>query len=497
MRLRAFFEGRSLWLDEASLAVNFLTTDLWRLISTDLQNGQSAPIGFVLLTWLNVQLFGAFDQTLRLLPLAAGLAVPAVGVLVSKSIFATRWAQAVFVGLLAFSPVLIYYSSEFKQYSFDVLASTVVLYWWANWHRISRSPLVYLGGATILLFSLTSLVVLVLLCAVLLTEALLKPEGRNAPWQTFRTLFSPPLIVSWSAAILLHLVHAVFTVPTGFMLSWWSESGGFAPWPVTSLDELGWYPASFIHLFELAAATSFVASPRTELGFAPVWVAGLLAVAIAIWSRSRWLVLPATAILAAYGMALFQVYPFSSRLALYLLPLLFLVLALAIEHSHSFKSNILRFFAPFAIAVIASQIILMDGYRLIVPLDTMDTRWALQAVAAEAMPGQVLALDRPSVSQVNWYLRQGFDLGIDTVEFEEGWRQRPIPDLQKLQGTPGVWTIRVLGEEHESAPMRTQLESLGFVTVCYVYSESTSVALQVPVELAESQVWSCNFPEQR
>jgi hypothetical protein len=126
LRFRQFAFDRSLWNDEADLALNIINRGyigLTRQLSLD----QGAPIGFLWLEKTATEVFGPNEYALRLVPLLAGIA----SVLLFRS-FTSRvlppLAGAVALGLFAVSPTLVYFSSETKQYGVDV-AAVVALAW--------------------------------------------------------------------------------------------------------------------------------------------------------------------------------------------------------------------------------------------------------------------------------------------------------------------------------------------------------------------------------
>ena len=73
LRAAPFVLDRSLWLDEAKLALNVLDRPVPDLLRP-LDYGQAAPAGFLLLEKLAVTALGEGERALRLVPLLAGLA---------------------------------------------------------------------------------------------------------------------------------------------------------------------------------------------------------------------------------------------------------------------------------------------------------------------------------------------------------------------------------------------------------------------------------------
>jgi len=109
LRLRAFLVERALWLDEAYLARSFLGRDLGELLRLPLEHAQSAPPGFLGMTYAAVKTFGFSELSLRIVPFLAAVGVVVLSVPLARRSLRTRWAQAFFVALMSTSPFLIYY----------------------------------------------------------------------------------------------------------------------------------------------------------------------------------------------------------------------------------------------------------------------------------------------------------------------------------------------------------------------------------------------------
>jgi hypothetical protein len=125
LRLVQYAANRSLWFDEAMLALNILHRSAASLTAT-LDFNQVAPIGFLETEKLATHAFGASELALRLFPLLLGLAsVPLFAFLAMRVLAPAAAALATF--LFACAPGAIYYSSEVKQYSGDVAVGVTLL----------------------------------------------------------------------------------------------------------------------------------------------------------------------------------------------------------------------------------------------------------------------------------------------------------------------------------------------------------------------------------
>ncbi len=126
LRLSQYMANRSLWLDEAMLALNIVNRSFIGL-TQPLDYVQGAPLGFLFLQKLMTVLFGNMDYVLRIVPLVCGLTSIWLMYALAEHVFIERLSVVAAIILFAVSDRLIYYTSEVKQYSSDVLICLVLL----------------------------------------------------------------------------------------------------------------------------------------------------------------------------------------------------------------------------------------------------------------------------------------------------------------------------------------------------------------------------------
>src|SRR5689334_8635685 len=124
LRVRQYLTGRSLWSDEAMLALNIVNRDFAGMFKP-LDYDQGSPIGFLLVEKFFNAVLGKSEFVLRLFPLIVGLISLWLFYLLLKQITGGAGLLTA-LALFAFNPRLIYYSSEVKQYIVDV-AMTISL----------------------------------------------------------------------------------------------------------------------------------------------------------------------------------------------------------------------------------------------------------------------------------------------------------------------------------------------------------------------------------
>jgi len=126
VRIIPFLHNRNLWYDEANLATGIISLPFSQL-ANGLPYDQTAPLFFLYLEKLAVSLFGTSEMILRLVPLLAGLLSVLVFAKIARRLFDYPFAVMA-LAFFVFNSNLVYYSSEVKQYSLDVLAAVTMSY---------------------------------------------------------------------------------------------------------------------------------------------------------------------------------------------------------------------------------------------------------------------------------------------------------------------------------------------------------------------------------
>jgi len=126
VRIIQFLHRRSLWVDEAFLALNVMSRGYIDLLGS-LDWLQMAPPGFLWMERTAFHLFGAGEWAMRIGPLLAAIGVLALMVPIARRLIHPTAALPV-VTSVAFMGTMIRYSNEMKPYGFDVLGAVVLCY---------------------------------------------------------------------------------------------------------------------------------------------------------------------------------------------------------------------------------------------------------------------------------------------------------------------------------------------------------------------------------
>ena len=125
VRIREFVFARSLWIDEASAAISIASRDFAGL-TKPLENSQTAPIGYIMLTEVSDVLFGPGEMSLRLLPLICGIATLVLFYQLLRRLLQPA-EGLVALALAALLNSMVYFSNEFKPYGVDAAATCALV----------------------------------------------------------------------------------------------------------------------------------------------------------------------------------------------------------------------------------------------------------------------------------------------------------------------------------------------------------------------------------
>lgn len=308
LRWRMVATPRSLWLDPAMLVWNVVERgylDLWR----PLDENQAAPYGFLALLKTAGTLGDYSETSLLVFPFLASIAALFVFSRLALDVLGREGAPFALVPL-AFSSTAIYYAGEVKQYSFDLLATALLL--WLAWRALlpgapTRAAWAFGFGAMAMAWlSHTSLLVSATLLALLLAALCRGEQG------TRRASFGMAAAVASHHALLYFLQMR----PAASQDLFTAHQAYFAPWP--PWQAWTWYRDTFAGY--LAFPLGYPAAGLLPLTFLAL---GLLA--LRKHRREAGLVL--LPLLAALVASLLEKYPLPtgehdihSRLVLFALP---------------------------------------------------------------------------------------------------------------------------------------------------------------------------------
>lgn len=308
LRLKGFIINPSFWHDECALGWNILHKSYLELFDK-LRFLQVAPPLFLVcskfLVWaLPVKTnASACDFVLRMLPLIIGSLSIGAFYYVCKSVVLSKWTTLIAVLLFSLNPVLISYSFEFKPYIFDVFSTLIVLFIFLNidFLKISNKKLWLYGGILAILpwFSFMSAI-------VEFAGFLTLSYKKEAPKKFF--LMALPVILS----IFIYLksfILKVYEQNSKGMLNYWQNefvNKDFSNITQLNLENMNYFfsnlpffSCTFFVILMFIGAILFFKSGRLRFLFMSVLIESTLILA-----------------------SIMHVYPYSTRLIIFLIPIL-------------------------------------------------------------------------------------------------------------------------------------------------------------------------------
>ena len=376
LRVAAWVWNKSLWWDELSLVREVMPAGYRGLLHP--LKEQVAPVGFLLLARLSIDMFGSGERALRFVPMLSAVAsVPLTWLVIRRLV--RGWPALVGLAVFALAPFLIYYAAEFKQYSTEAVITTLLLlaidYWFH--HRDQASGwLILLGAGMIgLICSLPSAF---LIAGFGLTAFIWCMAGERR-----RDL--PRLVLVGFAWAAVGFVQWYFilshSAASPSLRAYWRE--GFMPRPPWSAAALLWWPSAFNRLCIVVLG----------LHPAPIWITALLLMAggaICLYRKGG---LPGRVLLAGLGVQLLAAgvgaYPFSHRLLVFSAPCWAVLISAGCAALARIGGRWGHLLAGVAATVVVGRLAWSapSAYR---PYLHIDSRTAVEHIAQQAEPGDTV-----------------------------------------------------------------------------------------------------------
>lgn len=457
LRIALFRRPRSLWADEASLALNIVSKNFSELARL-LDFKQAAPVGFLYIEKLSLITLGKHEYAMRMFPLIAG-------VLGIYFIYRFVKLEPDLFGLLAvimtaFSWWQVYYAAELKQYSSDsmIIAFLVFLAGTFFSHKPTKRDVVLLsaGGAIAIWISHPSVFTLASIGLIILVEKILDHEYIS--WQWVLTI-GLTWLFSFGLEYIVSLQHIV---ADGYMLDYWR--GAFVPSPPWSNKD--WYGRTFLYFLDMAYHRPDKVMAILTLFFLPFG-------AIAAFIRNRkialLLVLP---FMITYIASALHRYPLRGRFLLFLTPLTYLLWAEGLRGLHKLLSKLHKNIG--AIVVIGMTLwvavqLFSTSFTQTLNDRRIDVRPVFEYIAENKQPDDILYVFART-DTVFLYYAPLYQIDMEKViigKYGSGKRefiQNYQDDIASLTGEHRVWVLLTgVADCPNCQPEDTQSFFLGFV----------------------------------
>jgi len=435
LRLRQYLVARSLWADEASLALN-LVTRTFAGLTQPLDYHQAAPIGFLFIEKLAVIIFGNNEYSLRLFPLLSSVAAAFLIYRIAREYLGLAGMLA--VALFALNSWLISYSVELKQYSSDVMVTLLLVHLSARCfkERAGTGEFLWVGIAGIVTMWISHVAIFVLAGIGMALAVGKFIERRDIPvfW-----------ILGLGAAWLIsfgveYLVVLKYTASDEYFLTTWQRA--FLPLPPWS--DVHWFVITYYRFL-------LIVMNRTDPFFFYLMPALTLIGSLTLLARKRNIALVIILIFITTLIAsALQKYPLTYRFMLFLIPLTLLLMTEAVRSLHSFvakwQPGIALALSGIPVAVMLWSSILSACQGFIAPPIVSDIRPAVEYVGENRTPEDIIYVYYGAAPSFLYYAPSHDLVSGNIIIIPEEPRKKValknfLADVDGLKGNGRVWFI--------------------------------------------------------
>ena len=490
---------RPLWVDEEMLALNVRDRSLTGLAGP-LWLNQSAPLGLLVLERLVMLTLGTDEWAVRLLPICFG-----IGTLVVAAWIGRRWmtpfGAAILVATCALGEWLVFFVLELKHYSGDAFWALLLPALAARSLERSRGSLPslrttsttslwWIAAAAGMWFGNGALFVAPG-CAVVLVIV----SWRRSGWRGALDAAAPSAVwfASFAADYALVLRHAL---ANPVLQEYWDFA--FPPVDQGVAATLAWL-ASLPEPFARKPASSGLPSL--------FWMAGAIGLGVSFARRQILGLMFASVPLSALVLALLHVVPTFERLGLWVVPALYVAVALCADASLWFATRRHRqAFVAMSAAAISGTIVLAvggdivwAGARALAGKEHsnygLDDRSSIRLLLASHRAGDAIVTTHFGLVALWWY--GGFDIADAerTGQLPDGspiFELRHVPDARDCDGASADldqafsgrdraavylgFRLNVLPENFDKLAMR-ELRQRGALVTYKEYADDSRVAI--------------------
>lgn len=368
LSLVQFLTNRSLSVDEAALAISIVNRDATGLLKP-LEFNQVAPILYLQIEKLFSNFLANTDYSLRIFPLTGFWISLLLFYRILKRYFRQPEVIAFGIALFAFNSVLIYYSSEVKQYMSDVMVTLIMTGILIEKKMSANTKNFWLGLAGSVAIFLSNIAPIILasigiyLIAVNLSKGKLITRGQLL------------VFAFWTFTFLIYYLFFIYGHPArAYMLNYWGAKTGFAP---INPFQKSTYVYFFLKLKMLF--TELLKFGKSGFLIFPVLsILGLIN--LAQNKKFKLALLLLSPIVLHATLSMIHLYPLYRRLVLYLAPIIILIITFGFQFVIQ-KSKIYKFpkiFKSLTIVLVMGifAIFIQNGF----PINRQEVKTAIQHI---------------------------------------------------------------------------------------------------------------------
>lgn len=294
--------GRTFWNDECALILNIINTNNY---FTQLDYNQAAPPIFMYLSKIFYRIFHFKPEFVtRFIPFLSSIISIPIFFKIADKILKNKTSSLIAVILFSINYQLCYYAQEFKQYSTDVLIflAIILFYLQADIKKCKNIKLIIYSILFALSIWLSNIAIIGITTIAILY--ILNSEHSKNFLKKLIILFLPPLI-----SIGTYIFVCYQTITNSFLHNYWDAffiNQSFYHFILLSIDNFkyffsGWLFAGFLTLISFIICIKNYNKFENQLLYTPLII--------------------------TLSLSYFEIYPFSKRLILFLVPIFILLIA--------------------------------------------------------------------------------------------------------------------------------------------------------------------------
>jgi hypothetical protein len=458
LRLRQYLFNRDFWVDEAMLATNIENRGFADLLKP-LDYIQVSPLGFLYLEKITITLFGYDERIFRLWPLIFGiLAIIFFYKLLKK--LANPIVTTISLAIFVFSYKLIYYSSELKQYSLELLIA-IIFYYFILDEKItsfSGKKLLWLGvyGAVAVWFSFSIPFVMVTV-GIWLAFELVRQKKLN---ELLRYI---PMGLMWFISFVVYYFTIIVHYKENQLLQirYWTGENKWMPLQYsTSSDFLWYFDAMREYFIHVAGAWNVEA----------LYIFFILFACVFYIMRKQYyylvffLIIPLALLLSGL-----KIIPFAGRVLLFTSAGSIILLVSGLYFLSDVRDRFKKPIFILLVVLVLFQPFMISAFQFVRPNVEEEIKPTLNYILKNARPDDVLYVSYFSTPTFKYYLKNFPDLNKYTIVYGEDVPRRYLisdDDLHKIEDNKRVWIISVNDDNHKLAEI---LQVYGVETDRYDY----------------------------
>ena len=458
VRLIQYISNRSLWADEAVLALNIVNRSYTEL-TQPLDYDQVAPIGFLWIEKFLVNLLGDHEYALRLFPLIVGILSLFLCAMIARR-YLDNLGRVIAILLFSTLSPIVYYSTEVKQYSTDIFITLLLCYLLApnKKNKLTRSRIITnsILVAISLWLSHPAIFIFAAMILVNIVDYFISKD--------FKQLKQKSIIYA-SGLLSFSLFYFGFLNQANDnqnLLASWGDAFPNHPFNII------WYLDAF--------GKYFYKPLGFEVGLDVIGIILFLLGCFSYFHKNKiilyTLLFPLLTTFAGAGLKL---YPFRSRVVLFLAPFFIIAIAEGINWLSKLKlRRPIAIFLAFLITITIAYPVVESSIIVVKPRQKEEIKLVMDYVKEREQPQDVLYIYQRGIYQFLYYAEKygyqpgDYILGVDDLDQYDGrklsdeeWR-RYKQDLDNLRGNARVWILfshAIRNSEYK--PIKKYLKTIG------------------------------------